>query len=403
MSDSSVPSTARSRHPLRSVRSSLTGLLVLLAVVLSLNLVLPGGLGAVASVLPGSDEPSSAQQEATSTPDASDSTNQQSSGKSTADIAEQANPAVVTIYSKGQLSNDAFGSDRNPVAPPNQGGDQHDLVSSIGSGFIIDEDGHVVTNSHVVSGGTDYVVELYDGTHVDATLVGMDEVQDIAVLQLDLSDGQTVPGTLSFGDSDAVRPGDPVVAIGTPLGEFTNSVSAGIIGGVDRQLNDGLGGSLDNLIQHDAPISSGNSGGPLLNSAGEVIGINTATATASGLSSATAEDLNFAIASNAAKPIVDELIANGSVSRPYLGIEGQLTQDGHYVGRVEDGSPAADAGLQDGDIITEFDGQAVDADHSLQSLLYQHKPGDTVEITVERGNDTETLQVTLGERPSSTQ
>ena len=165
-----------------------------------------------------------------------------------------------------------------------------------------------MTNNHVVAEGDEFLVELFDGTTVNATLVGRDPVQDVAVLQLDLEDGQSVPGTLAWGDSETIRPGDDVIAIGTPLGEFTNSVSAGIVGGVDRTLSD-MNGSIDNLIQHDAPISSGNSGGPLLNMNGEVVGINTAAATGAQLNSATTDGLGFAVSSNAAKAIVEQLIS----------------------------------------------------------------------------------------------
>ncbi len=367
---------------------------LVLVLVLSLNFVMPGGLGAIASVLPDNSSTGSTQLQESSPGPSTTVTGD----RSRADIAETANPAVVTVYSRTQFDN-PFGEENSQVFP---GGGTTNEATSIGSGFIIDTEGHVVTNSHVVTGGEEYVVEFFDGTTATATLVGQDSVQDIAVLKLDLEDGQTVPGTLIFGDSDTVRPGDDVIAIGTPLGEFANSVSAGVVGGVDRSLSD-ITGSIDNLIQHDAPISSGNSGGPLLNENGEVIGVNVAAATGSQLTSVTTDGLGFAIASNAAKAIVDELIANGKISRPYLGIEGQPLETGHGVVSVEADSPAADAGLERGDIIIAIDGDPIDADQSLQSLLYVHKPGDDVTLTVQRDNEEATLQVTLGERPSDVQ
>lgn len=364
-----------------------------LVLVLSLNFVMPGGLGAIASVLPDNSSTGSTQLQESSPETSTAATGE----RSRADVAEAANPAVVTVYSRTQFEN-PFGEETIEVFP----GDMTNEATSIGSGFIIDAEGHVVTNSHVVTGGEEYVVEFFDGTTATATLVGQDSVQDIAVLKLDLEDGQTVPGALSFGDSDTVRPGDDVIAIGTPLGEFSNSVSAGVVGGVDRSLSD-ITGSIDNLIQHDAPISSGNSGGPLLNENGEVIGVNVAAATGSQLTSVTTDGLGFAISSNAAKVIVDELIATGKISRPYLGIEGQPLDTGHGVVSVEANSPAADAGLERGDIITAIDGDQVGADQPLQSLLYARTPGDEVTLTVQRDNEETTLQVTLGERPSDVQ
>ncbi len=359
----------------------------LLAMVLSLNLVLSGGPQAVASVLPGNDAPSATQSQSTN-----DSTSTAGT-QSRADVAEAANPAVVTIYV--EMTGPNIFQDQRPGGDDPSGSGQ---IMGAGSGFIIDDEGHVVTNSHVVANGDEFLVELYDGTTVNATLVGSDSVQDLAVLQLELEDGQSVPGTLNWGDSDTVRPGDDVIAIGTPLGEFANSVSAGVVAGVNRNLSD-VTGSLDNLIQHDAPISSGNSGGPLLNTNGEVIGINTATANGSQLDAVSTDGLGFAVASNAAKGIVEQLISAGSVSRPYLGIEGQPLEEGHGVVAVESGSPADDAGLQANDVITAIDGTEIDANTSLQSVLFTHQPGDDVTLTVERDNEEITLQVTLGERP----
>ncbi len=369
----------------------------LLALVLSLNLVLPGGLQAVASVLPGNSSPNATELQSTPPDTSTENAAAQTGTQSRADIAEAANPAVVTIYVEQRIDQNAPNIFQGQQ-PGNDNSDDAGQITGAGSGFIIDEDGHVVTNNHVVAEGDSFIVELIDGTTVDATLVGRDPLQDVAVLQLELDSGQSVPGTLNWGDSDTIRPGDDVIAIGTPLGEFTNSVSAGIVAGVNRTLSD-MNGILDNLIQHDAPISSGNSGGPLLNMNGEVVGINTAAATGSQLNAATTDGLGFAVSSNAAKAIVDQLISTGSITRPYLGIEGQALADGHGVVSVENGSPADDAGLEAGDVITAIDGTAIDADTSLQSVLFTHQPGDEVTLTVQRDNEEITLPVTLGERP----
>jgi S1-C subfamily serine protease len=339
---------------------------------------------------------------ATATPSPSSTTSQtlatgnqtdQTADETVADVAEQANPAVVTITN--------YQSQSNPFT-----GESNTVPYGVGSGYIIDAEGHVVTNRHVVAGGTAFDVQFFDGTTVSATLVGADEFQDVAVLKLDLNAGQEVPGVLTFGDSDTVRAGDEVIAIGTPYGEYANSVSNGTVAALDRALMTDSGYALPNLIQHSAPIYEGNSGGPLLNMNGEVIGMNVAKATRTqlGISSDDQTGIGFAIASDAIKPLVDEIIANGKVSRAYLGIQSQPFSGGLGVVSVEVGGPAEEAGLQAGDVITEVDGQEIDETHPfLNMLIFDHKPGDTVELNVDRNGDSITVQVTLGERPADTQ
>lgn len=303
---------------------------------------------------------------------------------SVADVAELVNPAVVTITN---LQGGGFG-------------DQNMAVGA-GSGFIIDGEGRVITNNHVVAGADELSVEFLDGTVVPATVVGGDELQDVAVIQLDLTDGVELPGIATLGDSNTVRPGDRVVAIGSALGEFTNTVTEGTVGAVDRSLG---GYGLSNLIQHDAPIWRGNSGGPLINLRGEVIGINSAglddERSASDLAPA---QLAFAIEIDAAREVADELIANGVVARPYLGIQGAPTSGGHLVDSVEADGPAAAAGLAAGDVIVAIDGQAINRQTSLLDLLMEREPGDTVTLTVERDGAEQTIQVVLGQRPAATE
>lgn len=310
-----------------------------------------------------------------------------------ADVAERANPATVTVLNLQQIGRfGQFGEESsNEIVP----------VGS-GSGYIIDDLGHVVTNAHVVSGGADFQVQLYDGTVVDATLVGADDFQDVAVLKLELEEGESVPGTVSFGDSDTVRAGDTVVAIGSPFGEYTNTVTSGIVNAVDRSLDTGLGYALPNLLQHDADIYPGNSGGPLLNAAGEVIGMNVAKAVNMQASfGATDSNIGFAIESNAVKELVDEIIETGKVARPYLGIRAQSTMQGQAVMSIEDGGPADAADLQAGDVITAIDGLRVDDDHSfINELIFNHQPGDSVTLTILRNGEVMTIDVTLGERPA---
>jgi 2-alkenal reductase len=192
-----------------------------------------------------------------------------------------------------------------------------------------------------------------------------------------------------------------VVAIGTALGEFTNSVSDGIIGGLDRSLDTDTGAVLDNLIQHDAEISSGNSGGPLLNMQGEVIGMNVAKIDTSGQQQVSASGLNFAIDGNTVVEKVNQIIQDGDVVYPYLGVETQTDGTATVVINVVEDGPAAAAGIQPGDVITAVAGEEVGPNAQLTQLLYKHNAGDTIEITVDRDGETLTLTVTLGERPSS--
>jgi 2-alkenal reductase len=209
-----------------------------------------------------------------------------------------------------------------------------------------------------------------------------------------------VPGTVSFGDSDLMEAGDPVIAIGNPYGEYANTVTTGIVNAVERGLDSGGGYDLPNLIQHDADIYPGNSGGPLLNADGEVIGINVAKAV-NGRMGMDAEGFNFAIDSNAAQQIVDEIIADGSYERPYLGIRGQATFDGVQIVSVEADGPAATAGLQESDIITGIEGvDGDDPNEALDTILFEMQPGDVVTLEVLRNGQPITLDLTLGERPA---
>jgi 2-alkenal reductase len=345
------------------------------------------------------------------------STQQNAQAKSVADVYAEANPAVVTITTfVDQSTLQQAQGQQIPGMPgqelPGQGQTPSDNGSTdsgsnlveyaSGSGFIIDKQGHVVTNNHVVEGAAAFQVRYSDGTVETATLVGTDPFQDVAVLKIDLADGATVPATVSWGDSSQMRPGDEVVAIGTPYGEVNNTVRDGMIGAVDGDLNSGGGYSLPNLIQHDAAIYPGNSGGPLLNMDGQVIGINVAKSYGDASSQGTDEGFNFAIESNAAKAIVDQIIATGHYARPYLGIQAQATEQGVQVMDVEDGGPAANGGLQVGDIIVGVNGDnSTDPSEALDTILFQQKPGDTVTLDVIRNGQQTTVDVTLGERPTT--
>src|SRR5574341_56802 len=311
----------------------------------------------------------------------------------------QVGPAVVTVVNhlQSQSGVDIFGF---PVAP------SQDPQAS-GSGVIISKDGYVITNNHVVEGYQKLEVIFRDGKSVEATLVGTDPFADVAVLKI----AGPVPGVAGFGNSDALNPGESVIAIGSPLGDYKNTVTVGVVSATGRTISTQDGYQMEDLIQTDAAINHGNSGGPLVNLAGQVIGINTLVVRGSGSSSDQAEGLGFAIASNTVKAVSDQLIAKGYVSRPYLGItwalvtpdiaqaNGLPAQSGVYVKSVGDGSPAAQAGLQVGDIITQVDSTPLDADHPFINTLLHYSVGQAVQVTVARGTQTLTLKVTLGERP----
>jgi S1-C subfamily serine protease len=347
---------------------------------------------------------------------------------SVADVAEQANPAVVTILNMQPLSAaeisgidgiegipglpEVPGVDELPGIDELPGADDIESAPQVedpdtlvpigtGSGFIVDELGHAITNAHVVYGAEELTAVLSDGTEVPATVIGSDSLLDVAVLQLDLPSGTSVPGVVSFGDSESLRAGEEVVAIGNALGAFPNTVSEGTVNGVDRAFPDESG--LTTMIQHDAEIWHGNSGGPLLNLRGEVVGVNAAGIGSStmGVDSGSA-DMAFAVEGNTVCKAAADLLEDGEIVWPYLGIEGQLAAEGQVVADVVDNGPADDAGIQVGDVITAFNDQSIGRGHSLLDLLFAQAPGDQVTLTVDRNGTVETFQVALGERPENT-
>src|SRR5215212_1869959 len=351
----------------------------------------------------------------------------QTTEMSVADVAEKVNPAVVTILNMQPLSQADLGGfsgikgipgmpeipgvgelPQEPDSGDNGSGkigettDSDSLVPvGSGSGFIVDADGHVITNAHVVAGADELTVVLSDGTEMPATVVGSDELLDVAILNLDLPAGESVPGVATFGDSSSLRPGDEVVAIGNALGEFPNTVSEGTVNATDRSFPSE--GGLTTWIQHDAEIWHGNSGGPLLNLRGEVVGINTA-GIGSGMMGADtgSADMAFAVEGNTVCRAAADLLTNGKIDWPYLGIQGEATSEGQSVVEVVEDGPSAAAGIEPGDVITALDGQEITRQNSLIDLLFAHEPGDVVSVTAERDGTPQTFQVTLGERPEST-
>ncbi|MFZ2098755.1 MAG: trypsin-like peptidase domain-containing protein [Anaerolineales bacterium] len=276
--------------------------------------------------------------------------------------------------------------------------------TSTGSGIFISADGYILTNNHVIEGGKSYQVIYADGSQKDASLVGTDQYSDLAVLKV----SDNVPVVAVLGNSDALNPGETVIAIGSPLGDFKNTVTVGVVSATGRSIDTGSGYSIDGLIQTDAAINQGNSGGPLVNLAGEVIAINTLIVRSTGTGTV-AEGLGFAIPINTARAISEQLIQKGYVSRPYMGINYQPitprvaavyrlpVQYGIYITEVASNSPASQAGLRVGDIITGIDSTDLDETHEYLNTLFQYSAGDNVTLTVNRSGKSIQVQVTLGE------
>jgi 2-alkenal reductase len=273
-----------------------------------------------------------------------------------------------------------------------------------GSGVFISSLGYILSINHVVADTQgDLTIVLADGSQETAKIVGTDQYNDIAVLK---TSGK-VPAVATLGNSDVLNPGESVIAIGSPLGDFKNTVTEGVVSATGRSIDTGNGYTIDNLIQTDAAINQGNSGGPLVNLAGEVVAINTLIVRNSGAGTV-AEGLGFAIPINTAKAVAEQLIQTGKITHPYLGISFQpITPDianaynlpaqwGVYVTDVAAGSPASQANLQQGDIITSLGGVALDASHSYINTLFTFKPGDQVIVKFLRNGSPSQVQVTLG-------
>ena len=320
-----------------------------------------------------------------------------------ADVVESVQDSVVGIHNYQTVTTGGnYGGYFGGFYFPYYGGGDSEpqtveQLAGSGSGVIYSADGYVITNYHVIEGASRVTVVLHSGEEIEAEVIGGDELQDIALLKVDRTD--LSPATL--GDSDQVRTGEFAIAIGSPLGdELSGTTTYGIISYANRTLE--VDGAYLSMIQTDAAINAGNSGGALLNVDGEVIGINSRKTSGSTSSGSTIEGIGFAIPINDVKDIVEELIATGKITRPGLGITGQevhfSTMDpGILVVSVNEGSPAEAAGMKQMDIITAIDGQQVTSFSSLQSVLYSHDVGDTVTITVLRSGETLDLQVTLAE------
>ncbi len=264
-----------------------------------------------------------------------------------------------------------------------------------GSGFVYDTNGDIVTNQHVVDGATSVSVTFWNGAKYKARVVGSDASTDVAVVKVDAPSTLLVP--LVLGDSDKVQVGDGVVAIGSPFG-LAETVTSGIISALHRQMTSPNGFAIENSIQTDAAINHGNSGGPLLDLQGHVIGVNSQIESDSGGN----DGVGFAVPSNTVHSVVTQLLATGKAEHAYLGVAVQTSPSGGAaVGTVRPGTPAAHASLRRGDVITAVGGQKISSVGELQAAIDSHKPGDTVTITYKRGGSTHTVRVTLGTRPTS--
>jgi serine protease Do len=311
---------------------------------------------------------------------------------------KQASPAVVTISintpKQRVLQFDPF----NGFGMQEQGGQQ-----DIATGFIVSSDGLIVTNKHVVADSSfSYQAIDKDGKAYDVKKIYRDPANDIALLKIDATNLPTV----TLGDSGNLQVGQTVIAIGTPLGEFRQSVTIGVISGLGRGIDagsplEGVAERLDNIIQTDAAINPGNSGGPLLDSSARVIGVDVAVAQG-------AQNIGFAIPINVVKDSINQFKSTGEFSRPFLGVEYQMVTanaaianeipQGAYVQNVVAGSSADRAGIKNNDIITKFSGDKVtESNGGLASLVNKHKVGDTVQVEVWRNGKTENLNVTLTE------
>jgi serine protease Do len=307
------------------------------------------------------------------------------------DAVEKVAPSVVTVIS---------------YLPPRRSffGTVYEQTSS-GSGAIISSDGYIITNNHVIEDAERLEVVLADGTSIPATLIGADPYGDLAVLQAE----DELPGAAAWGNSDQLKPGETVIAIGSPLGAFKNTVTVGVISATGRSIDTDQQYKLEGLIQTDAAINQGNSGGPLVNLSGQIVGINTLIVRGNSSSTAVAEGLGFAVPSNVARAVAEKLISEGYIARPSLGANwGWITPQisaryrlpvefGVYLTEIVAGGPADNAGLQRGDILTEINGEPINDENPFINLLFQYEPGQSVTFTVIRDNEEFKADITLSE------
>ncbi|MGH3010754.1 MAG: S1C family serine protease [Gaiellaceae bacterium] len=381
------------------MRSRSTRTLTVTAALVAAAAVGAGGGAATYAAL-GSEDGGSAPQVTVANPQPAAST---SESLSVSEIYEQTYKGVVEIT--------AMSSQSSPL-----GGEQQ--AQGQGSGFVFDAEGHIVTNQHVVEGAETVSIRFWDGSTHDATVVGSDPSTDLAVVKVDAPASMLEP--LELGDSDQLSVGEGVVALGSPFG-LEGTVTSGIVSALNREMTSPNNFTISNSIQTDAAINHGNSGGPLVNAAGQVVGVNTQIKSESGGS----DGIGFAIPSSTVSSIVPQIVSSGAVEHAYLGVGiASLSQSvadelgvpaGAMVTEVRQGTPAAEAGLRaatgsamvdgqsfptGGDVITAVDDTAVTSGADVQSAIDAKRPGDTVTLTYTRDGSSTTVEVSLGTRPS---
>jgi putative serine protease PepD len=263
-----------------------------------------------------------------------------------------------------------------------------------GSGFVYDSNGHIVTNAHVVEGSSSVSIKFSNGKAYSARVVGTDASTDLAVLKVDAPVSQLFP--LTLGDSSSLV-GDQVVAIGSPFG-LEGTVTSGIVSALHREMTSPNNFAIDNSIQTDAAINHGNSGGPLLNAEGKVVGVTAQIESNSGGN----EGVGFAVPSNTVRSIASQLISNGKAEHAFLGVvlRDSSSRAGAAIGQVRTGTPAAHAALRAGDIITAAAGTRINSASELRAVINAHRPGDTISVTYTRGGQSHTVKVKLAARPA---
>lgn len=311
--------------------------------------------------------------------------------------------AVIKAVENSSASVVAIGLSRRVVNPFDPFSIPKREDSTIGTGFVVSDKGVIVTNKHVVSEATKFTVITRDGQKYESKRIYRDPVLDLALVQVDASGLQS----LELGDSSKLKVGQTAIAIGNALGRFTNSVTTGVVSGLGRRVVagdpfSGTAESLDNLIQTDAAINPGNSGGPLLNSSGQVIGVNVATTEG-------AQNIGFAIPIDAIKPIINEFLTKGTVSRPFLGIRYRfISKDvailnevpqGAFVQEVTEDGPAQKSGVKEGDIITKINGQAIDSENKVAEVISKSRISASLDLTIWRDGKDLQIKATVGESP----
>jgi S1-C subfamily serine protease len=332
-------------------------------------------------------------------------TSDEGEGRTVRDIYAEEGRGVAFIRAKGVSSDES-----SPFGVPQEG-------EATGSGFVVDKDGTILTNAHVVDGADEVTVSFEEGgEEIDAEVKGVDTSTDLAALKIDPSDVENL-AVLPLGDSSKAEVGDPVVAIGNPFG-YSRTVTTGIVSGLQREITAPDGFQISNVIQTDASINPGNSGGPLLDAQGRVLGINSQIATGGGQGSV---GIGFAVPVNTAKKLLPQLREGGEIEHAWFGVQmSDVTEDvaneldlpvdkGALVIEATEDGPADDAGLRGGDpetgegadLIVSFDGKEIESSDELAAAVAAKQPGDTVEVEYYRDGEKETAEVELGERPSS--